>query len=93
MRITHVGFEMHSRGSVLLNEDLDLGTIHLGPEYQPAGGARKGEHIPIAIRNDTIEYNASALSGGTPPIGRPAQKIAGNWRWTARAISKPRANK
>ncbi|MBK7407088.1 MAG: hypothetical protein IPJ40_02810 [Saprospirales bacterium] len=31
------------------------------PEYQLAGGARKGEHIPIAIRNDTIEYNASAF--------------------------------
>ncbi|MCB9285145.1 MAG: TonB-dependent receptor [Lewinellaceae bacterium] len=61
LQITYVGYQMHSRPLALI-ENLDLGQVRLEPQSTLLKEVLvKGEHIPIAIRNDTIEYNATAF--------------------------------
>ena len=61
LQITYVGYQMHNQ-SLPLTNDLDLGQIRLEPRSTLLNEVLvKGEHIPIAIRNDTIEYNAAAF--------------------------------
>jgi len=61
LQITYVGYQTYSR-DISLTQDIHLGQIRL--EVQSTALQEvvvKGEHIPIAIRNDTIEYNAAAF--------------------------------
>ena len=61
LQVTYVGYGNFSEGIALHDESLDLGPITLLPESELLEEVVvKAEHIPIRIKNDTIEYNSAA---------------------------------
>lgn len=61
LQISYVGYQTFHR-QISLDKELQLGLIRLQLESAVLKEVLvKGDHIPIAIRNDTIEYNAAAF--------------------------------
>jgi len=61
LQVTYVGYGNFSKKVELLDQTLDMGLITLQPESELLEEVLvKAEHIPIRIKNDTIEYNSAA---------------------------------
>ena len=61
LQVTFVGYGDFSKKIELLDQPIDMGLITLSPESKLLDEVLvKAEHIPIRIKNDTIEYNSAA---------------------------------
>lgn len=78
LQITYIGYHTHQQ-AIELSADLDLGDILLAPQSTVLKEVVvQGEHIPIAIRNDTIEYNAAAFQvEPNAPVEELLKKLPG----------------
>ncbi len=62
LQITYVGYHNHSQEITVAGEPIQLGKIALIDQSQMLDEvAISAEHIPIMIKQDTIEYNAAAF--------------------------------
>jgi hypothetical protein len=65
LQVTYLGFEQYSETLDLTGktEDLDLGTIKLNlDKNQLTEVLIEGEHTPVLVKKDTLEYNANAFT-------------------------------
>ncbi len=62
LQVTYLGYEQNVRTIITKNEDIDLGEIIMKRALNALEEVVvKGEHAPIMVRKDTIEYNAAAF--------------------------------
>lgn len=62
LQLTYIGYQQFSQEITIENRDTDLGVIQLAKDANMIEDVViKGEHTPIIIKKDTIEYNAAAF--------------------------------
>lgn len=62
LQVTYIGYKQYSQSYTLLDKTLDVGAIKLSSQSAELDEVTiKGEHTPILIKKDTVEYNAAAF--------------------------------
>lgn len=62
LQITYLGFEQYSETVEVVDSDIDMGEIVLSPAANQLDAIEiEGEHIPMMVKKDTLEYNADAF--------------------------------
>ncbi|MBT8232388.1 MAG: TonB-dependent receptor family protein, partial [Bacteroidia bacterium] len=62
IQITYLGFEQYSQPLVIEDSDIDLKTVTLKVNSALIEQVEiKGEHVPLLVKKDTLEFNAAAF--------------------------------
>ena len=62
LQVTYLGFEQYSREFEIIDGDIDFEVISLTTNTQLIDEVEiKGEHVPLMMNKDTLEYNAAAF--------------------------------
>jgi len=62
IQISYLGYDQYSKSINLNTSDLDLGMLTMSTTTNQLEQIEiKGEHVPIMVKKDTIEYNAAAF--------------------------------
>jgi len=62
LQVSYLGFDQYSKSISLSEDGLDLGSITMSTTSNQLEQIEiKGEHVPLMVKKDTIEYNAAAF--------------------------------